>query len=120
MENFSYRKLRVYQYSKAFVISVYNLQKQFPAEEKFALGDQLRRAAISIPSNIAEGVSRTSAKEQLHFLEIAYGSLNEVMCQLELAQELNYISQHKLSEIEQEYQVIAQMLSGLRRSKQGE
>ena len=118
MDNFSYRKLRVYQHSKLFVISVYKMLVAFPAEEKYALSDQLRRAVISIPSNIAEGMSRTSVKEQLHFLEIAYGSLNEVMCQLELSQELGYITQNQLKELEDEYQTIAQMLSGLRKSKQ--
>ena len=92
----------------------------FPAEEKYALCDQLRRAVISIPSNIAEGMSRTSVKEQLHFLEIAYGSLSEVMCQLELSQELGYISLSQLKDLEDEYQTIARMLSGLRKSKQTE
>ena len=62
MDNFSYRKLRVYQHSKLFVISVYKMLVAFPAEEKYALSDQLRRAVISIPSNIAEGMSRTSVK----------------------------------------------------------
>ena len=120
MDNFSYRKLRVYQHSKLFVISVYKMLVAFPAEEKYALSDQLRRAVISIPSNIAEGMSRTSVKEQLHFLEIAYGSLNEVMCQLELAQELGYITLNQLKDLEDEYQAIARMLSGLRKSKQTE
>ena len=118
MESFSYRKLRVYQYSKTLVVSVYKILRQFPIEERFALCDQLRRAVISIPSNIAEGASRTSPKEQLHFLEIAYGSLNEVMCQLELAKELDYIAQTQLKEIEEQYKAVAQMLSGLRKSKQ--
>ena len=120
MDNFSYRKLRVYQHSKLFVISVYKMLTAFPAEEKYALCDQLRRAVISVPSNIAEAMSRTSVKEQLHFLEISYGSLNEVMCQLELAQELGYITQNQLKELEDEYQTIARMLSGLRKSKQTE
>ena len=66
MDNFSYRKLRVYQHSKLFVISVYKMLVAFPAEEKYALSDQLRRAVISIPSNIAEGMSRTSVKEHAH------------------------------------------------------
>ena len=102
------------------VISVYKMLVAFPAEEKYALSDQLRRAVISIPSNIAEGMSRTSVKEQLHFLEIAYGSLNEVMCQLELSQELGYITLSQLKDLEDEYQTIARMLSGLRKSKQTE
>ena len=74
MECFSYRKLRVYQQVKNFVICVYELLKCFPKEENYALCDQLRRSAMSIPSNIAEGMGRCSIKEQVHFIEIAFGS----------------------------------------------
>ena len=89
--------------------------KQFPKEEQYALCDQLRRAAISIPSNIAEGMGRMSVKEQIHFIEIAFGSLNETMCQLELAYELNYISQEDLLASEDFTKEITRMLSRLRR-----
>ena len=116
MEEFTYRKLRVYQQSKKLVLVIYDLLKYFPKEENYALCDQLRRAVISIPSNIAEGISRTSRKEQIHFLEISFGSLNEVMCQIEIANELGIISQENLSLVEDYYKLIGQMLSGLRRS----
>ena len=116
-ECFSYRNLSVYQHAKLFVIFVYNLLKQFPKEEQYALCDQLRRAAISIPSNIAEGSGRVSLKEQIHFIEIAFASSYEVMCQIELAYELNYINEKELKESEEQVQSIAQMLSGLRNSK---
>lgn len=116
MEEFTYRKLRVYQQSKNLVLVIYDLLKKFPREENYALCDQLRRAVISIPSNIAEGVSRTSHKERVHFLEIAFGSLNEVMCQIEIANELGIISQEEIQLVEDYYRVISQMLSGLRRS----
>ena len=116
MEEFTYRKLRVYQQSKKLVLVIYDLLKYFPKEENYALCDQLRRAVISIPSNIAEGISRTSRKEQIHFLEISFGSLNEVMCQIEIANELGIIGQENLSLVEDYYKLIAQMLSGLRRS----
>ena len=116
-EVFSYRKLRVYQQAKDFVVYVYRLLRQFPKEEQYALCDQLRRAVISIPSNIAEGMGRSSVKEQIHFIEIAFGSLCEVMCQLELACELCYIENKQLSEAEGQVKAIAQMLSGLRNSK---
>ena len=115
-EDFTYRKLRVYQQSKKLVFVIYDLLKYFPKEENYALCDQLRRAVISIPSNIAEGISRASRKEQIHFLEISFGSLNEVMCQIEIANELGIISQENLSLVEDYYKLIAQMLSGLRRS----
>lgn len=116
MEEFTYRKLRVYQQSKKLVLVIYDLLKYFPKEENYALCDQLRRAVISISSNIAEGISRTSRKEQIHFLEISFGSLNEVMCQIEIANELGIISQENLLLVEDYYKLIAQMLSGLRRS----
>ena len=116
-EDFSYRNLRVYQQAKNLVIYVYNLLRFLPKEEQYALCDQLRRAAVSIPSNIAEGMGRSSIKEQIHFIEIAFGSLNEVMCQLELAMELNFITEEQLIESEEQIKTIAQMLSGLRTSK---
>ena len=116
-EDFSYRNLRVYQQAKNLVIYVYNLLRFLPKEEQYALCDQLRRAVVSIPSNIAEGMGRSSIKEQIHFIEIAFGSLNEVMCQLELAMELNFITEEQLIESEEQIKTIAQMLSGLRTSK---
>ena len=116
-EVFSYRDLRVYQQAKVFAIYVYRLLRQFPKEEQYALCDQLRRAVISIPSNIAEGMGRSSVKEQIHFIEIAFASLSEVICQLELSFELNFIDKMQLSESEEQVKSIAQMLSGLRNSK---
>ena len=120
MECFSYRKLRVYNHAKELVVYVYQLLKLFPKEENYALCDQLRRAVISIPSNIAEGMGRTSIKEQIHFIEIAFGSLNEVMCQLEIAYELKFINKEQLSQADEQIKTIAQMLSGLRNSKRNE
>lgn len=117
MEVFTYRKLLVYQRSKDFVKQVYCLLKLFPKEEQYVLCDQLRRASISIASNIAEGMGRSSLREQVHFIEIAYGSLNEVMCQLELSEELGYITIKDLQNLEVQYEEIARMLSGLRKSK---
>lgn len=117
MECFSYRNLRVYQQAKELVIYVYNLLRFFPKEENYALCDQLRRAVISVPSNIAEGMGRISIKEQIHFIEIAFGSLNEVMCQLEIAHELQFINKEQMMQSEEQVKNIAQMLSGLRNSK---
>ena len=116
-EYFSYRNLRVYQQAKNLVLYVYDLLRLFPKEEQYALCDQLRRAVVSIPSNIAEGEGRSSVKEQAHFMEIALGSLNEVMCQLELANELHYINKNQLFEVEEQVKSVAQMLAGLRNSK---
>ena len=86
-----YKKLIVWQKAMELVRSVYRLSKGFPTDERYALTDQLRRAAISIPSNIAEGCGRTSRKDYAHVLSIARGSLYETMTQLQIAQDLGYI-----------------------------
>ena len=91
MNRYSYKNLNVYQDAKAFVVAVYKLLDRFPDSEKFALCNQIRRAAISVTSNIAEGVSRTSVKEKIHFLEIAYASMMEVDSQLDISVDLQYI-----------------------------
>ena len=114
---FTYRDLRVYQHAKDYVIFVCALLKQFPKEEQYALCDQLRRACVSIPSNLVEGMSRASSKEQLHFIEIAYGSLCETMCQLEIAHDLKFINDEDLREAETRSTAMAQMLSGLRNKR---
>ena len=89
----------------------------FPNEERYALCEQLRRAVVSIPSNIAEGMGRSSVKEQVHFIEIAFASLNETMCQIEIAKDLGYIKEDELIEIENKVVNVAQLLSGLRRKR---
>ena len=109
-----YRKLMVYNNATDFVVYVYTIMKKFPKEEQYALCDQLRRAAVSIPSNIAEGVGRVSEKERAHFMEIAYGSVLEVNCQMEIAQRLGYISESELESIDAKSQELASMLSGFR------
>ena len=117
-EYFSFRRLDVYQESKKFVLHIYELLKQFPKEEQYALCDQLRRAAVSIPSNLVEGMGRVSIKEQIHFIEIAFGSLNETICQLDIAYELNYISQEQLSQSEKLAKQLIRMLSSLKRKRE--
>ena len=115
-DEFPYRRLAVYGKSKDYVKFIYELLCKFPIEERYALCDQLRRASVSICSNIAEGVSRYSGKEEVHFIEMAYGSLNGTMCQLEIAFELNYINSQDVADAEMFYTAISRMLSGLRRS----
>ena len=113
---YSYRKLKVYPKAQDWVVMVYGLLKKFPQEEKFALCDQIRRAAISVTSNIAEGMSRSSGKDGARFIEISYGSLMEVQSQLEMAIRLGYITQDELATIDPLTEEIARMLSGLRAS----
>ena len=116
MEDFYYRKLKVYHLSKELVANIYNLCKHFPPQESYGLTNQIQRAAVSIPSNIAEGLGRFSIKERLHFIEISYGSLMEVMCQLEVAELLNYITNEQLMVEEKNITEIAKMLIGLRKT----
>ncbi len=116
MNDFYYRKLEVYHLSKKMVAEVYVLTESFPQSELYGLTNQIQRAAISVPSNIAEGVGRFAFKERLHFIEIAYGSLMEVMCQIEIAELLNYVTKESTLQLETDITNIARMLSGLRRS----
>ena len=113
---FGFTKLKVYQASMTLVEDVYQCLQTFPPEEKFALCDQLRRSSVSVPSNIAEGLGRAHQKETVHFLSMAYGSLMEVMSQLEVAQEENYISIEEFHNMETLIADTARLLSGLQRS----
>ncbi len=115
-KTYAFEKLEVWQLSRKFVISVYKLISCFPCEEKYALCDQIRRAAVSVPSNIAEGSGRTHPKEQKHFIEIAYSSLMEVYCQLIIAIDLGYVTIEQINEIKTFIDRIAQMLNALRTS----
>lgn len=116
MDDFYYRKLNVYHLAKQLVVDIYNLSKNFPQSEQFGLTNQIQRAAVSIPSNIAEGMGRFSIRERIHHLEFSLGSLMEVMCQLEIAESLNYISTNELSIQERKIKEISKMLTGLRRT----
>ena len=113
MEIFGYRKLVAYQKAKEIVKKTYKLLKSFPAEERYAMCDQLRRASLSITSNIAEGVNRFSVKDKAHFIEIAYGSLMEVSSQFEIAEELEYISSEDRLSMDMLIEEDARLLSGL-------
>ena len=113
MEVFGYRKLIAYQKAKEVVKRTYKLLKKFPEEERFAMCDQLRRASVSVTSNIAEGVNRFSLKDKARFIEIAYGSLMEVSSQLEIAEELGYITTSDRQNMDQLIEEDARLLSGL-------
>ena len=116
MNDFYYRKLNVYHKSMELVANIYRLSRTFPEEERFGLSNQIQRAVISVPSNIAEGMGRFSNKERVHFLEIANGSLNEVMCELELSHDESYISEEQLKEFENKIIPIKRQLSALHKS----
>ena len=108
--------LKAWQESHELVKSVYVFVKTLPVEERFGLADQLRRAAISITSNIAEGFSRRNAKEKVQFYYIALGSLTEVQNQLILAKDVGYLSEQKCNTILEQSVVGQKLLNGLIRS----
>lgn len=114
---YQFEKLNAWLESRKMVVAVYQLLKKFPSEERYALCDQLRRAAISVPSNIAEGNGRIALKEQIHFLEIAFGSVMEVYCQLQIAQDLDYITEEEFNQIKPVIYNTSKLISGLRSSK---
>lgn len=114
MEKFYYRRLDVYQNAKSVIIDVYKALESFPKEERYALCDQLKRAAVSIASNIAEGFGRYSEKERLYFLNNANGSLMEISCQIDLAEALGYIDRETKEKIDDKILVITKQLAALR------
>ena len=118
MDTFSFENLNAYKEAKSLVVDVYKLIAKFPQSERFALSAQLQRAIVSVPSNIAEGSGRVSYKEKIQFLEIAYGSLMESFCQLEIACELKYISDEELAQIKEKLLAVSRLINGLSQSFQ--
>ena len=106
--------LRVWRRSHAFVLGVYRLTARFPAAERFGIQSQLRRAATSVPANIAEGSKREARLEYAHFLNIAEGSLAEAEYLLVLSRDLGYAEQSLADELRIEADTIGSMLSALR------
>lgn len=113
MDRRKYQKLLVWQEAMDLVVGVYRIAERLPATERFGLCQQLRRAAVSIPSNIAEGAGRHSDKDFIRFLNIANGSLLEVETQLLIALQLQYIEE--INELQNSIDKIFAMLSNLKR-----
>ena len=118
MNDFFYKRLDAYNYAKEFTKYIYSLLKKFPAYEQYALCDQIRRSAVSVPSNIAEGMGRMAVKERIHFLEISYASMIEVLSQLDISESLGYITSEELANAEADGLRLARIMSGLRKSLQ--
>jgi four helix bundle protein len=108
-----HRKLKVWQASMDFVIELYKELQTFPAHEKFGLTGQIQRAAVSIPSNIAEGAARKSTRELLQFLYVARGSLSEVDTQLEICFRVGYLEKTAYERVIIKLEAISKMLNGL-------
>ena len=111
MQDFT--SLKVWQKAHTLTIDVYRITKNFPSEEKFGLISQIRRACISIESNLAEGCGRNSYKEFARFISIAQGSAFEVRCQLILAKDLDYVSDDEFGIFQEKILAINRMLSAL-------
>ncbi len=109
----THKNLQVWQKSISFVTSIYELTKNFPKEEIYCIVNQLRRAAISIPSNIAEGSARKNTKEFLQFLYVSLGSAAELETQLIISMNLDYINKNDADSLQNKLEEIIKMLTGL-------
>ena len=116
MPQFGFQRLEVYQLSKSLVLHSYRLTREFPTDEKFALVQQINRAAISIPSNIVEGYGQITAKDKSHFINMAYSSLMELVCQFEISEALGYISNEELENIMGKAHHLSVKISNFRQS----
>lgn len=117
MRLYAFEKLDVWKKSKLLSKRVYQLTSKLPNEEKFGLTSQIKRSAISVASNIAEGTSRISGKEQARFSEIAYGSLLELLNQLLIAESLGFISDNDIHEIRPLIEEISNKINALRKAQ---
>lgn len=109
----SHKDLDVWKRSIAFVTEIYRIGKAFPDDEKYGITNQMRRSAVSIPSNIAEGSARNSYKEKIQFLYVALGSLSELETQIIISHNLEYISEELLEAFQKEILEIKNMTIGL-------
>ena len=112
----NFRDLKVWQKSYRLCLDLYKITKKFPKEERYGLTSQIRRAAVSIPSNIAEGYGRKTTADYLRFLYIAYGSICELETQLLLSGDLNYVNQENLKARRDDTEEVERMLKALIKS----
>lgn len=109
----TFKDLNTWKEGHELVIMIYKITKKFPKEEQFGLTNQLRRAAVSFTSNIAEGFSRNSYKEKLQFYSMALGSLTEVESQLTVAKDIKYISEKEYVLLELQITTVSKLTNGL-------
>jgi four helix bundle protein len=117
MHLYSFEKLDAWQEGKKLVVELYKITGAFPAEERFGITMQIRRASISVVSNIAEGSARSSAKDQAHFYQVAYSSLIEILNQLIIAQALTFINEKALSEVRTSIEGLLSKIAALRNAQ---
>ena len=112
----NYRDLKVWQKAYQLCLEVYRVTKEFPSEEKYGLVSQIRRAAVSIPSNVAEGYGRKTTPEYIQFLYVAYGSLCELETQILLSGDLGFVDSKEIEAIEGKIGELERMLKALIKS----
>lgn len=117
MKIYSFEKLTVWQESKEFVKDIYRLTKDFPSDERFGLISQIRRASVSIASNLAEGTSRKTNKDKAHFTTIAFSSAMEVLNQIIISKELCFISNKDYILVREKLEKTTNMLNALRNAQ---
>lgn len=118
MKVYSFEKLECWQQARQLAVWTYNATKVFPVEEKFGITSQMRRAAISIASNIAEGTSRKTAKDQSHFSTISYSSTIELLNDLIIANDLKLLSEDEYLQGREKIEKQTLLIAGLRKSQQ--
>ena len=116
MKVYSFERLLVWQKARAFTVYLYKMTAEFPRNEQFGIIDQIRRAGASVPTNLAEGSSRTSKREQDYYCQISHGSLMEVLNHLLISHDLQYITKDQLQESRRMIDEISLMLTALRKS----
>jgi four helix bundle protein len=111
-----HKRLLAWQKSMDLVVQIYGLTKSFPRDENYGLTSQMRRASVSVPSNISEGAAGRSVSQFRNFLGVAIGSLNEISTQLEIAYRVGYLDRHKVDEAERRVNECLALTYGLRKS----
>jgi four helix bundle protein len=109
----AHKKLRAWQEAMSLTQNIYEVTKDFPTEEKYGIVNQMRRAAVSIPSNIAEGAARNGTKDSIHFYIIARASLSELDTQVELCQNLGFLQPAKAASVIESIETVDALLNGL-------
>ncbi|PKP51275.1 MAG: four helix bundle protein [Bacteroidetes bacterium HGW-Bacteroidetes-12] len=117
MRTYSFEKLEVWQKARKLTNVIYLTSKNFPDEEKFGLTSQIRRAAVSVCSNIAEGTSRNSFKDKARFTEMSYTSLMEVLNQLIISSDLSFIAQEQYESLRTQIDEVSYMINALHKSQ---
>ena len=117
MYTYSFEKLTVWQKSRLLVSEIYKITEKFPKDEKYSLTDQIRRSAISVPANLAEGSARTSKKDKAHFTQISYSSLMELLNHLYIAYDLSLITEDILNALKEKISEISNLLNSLRKQQ---